>query len=125
MYVPNNSFVVSQSGPVKAGLFDQVQGKTLTAFFENNAINKLVVVPDAQAIYYTKDSKGYYVGESEAKSQRMKIYFLNQQIQRILFEKDVTQTMSPLEKVKIEDAKLSRFSWQIESRPKTKEELFK
>ncbi len=125
LFVPNNSFVVSQSGPEKAGLFDQVQGQTLTAYFENNTINKLVVVPDAQAIYYTKDSRGAYVGESEAKSERMKIYFEKQQIQRILFEKDITQIMTPLEKANLPEARLGRFSWQIDSRPKTKEELFK
>ena len=85
LFVPNNSFVVSQSGPEKAQLFDQVQGKTLTGYFINNTINKLVVVPEAQSIYYSKDSKGAYVGESEASSERMKIYFQNQQINKILF----------------------------------------
>jgi lipopolysaccharide export system protein LptA len=125
MYVPNNSFVVSQSGPEQAGLFDQVQGKTLTGYFKDNTITRLVVVPDAQAIYYSKDSKGAYVGESEAKSERMKIYFEKQQIERILFEKDVTQTMTPLEKVDIPEARLGRFSWLMDTRPKSKEELFK
>ena len=124
LFVPNNSFVVSQSGPEKAQLFDQVQGKTLTGYFINNTINKLVVVPEAQSIYYSKDSKGAYVGESEASSERMKIYFQNQQINKILFEKDVTQTMTPLEKVNIPEARLGRFKWLMDQRPKSKKELF-
>ena len=124
MFVPNNSFVISQSGPEKAQLFDQVQGKTLTVYFEHSEINHLVVVPDAQSIYYSKDGKGAYVGESEAKSERMRIFFEKQQIKKILFEKDITQTMTPLEKLNIH-ARLSRFSWQMDTRPKSKEELFK
>ena len=124
MYVPNNAFVVSQSGPEKAQLFDQIQGKTLTAFFEKNAINHIIVVPDAQAIYYSKDGKGAYVGESESKSDKMTIFFINQQIDKIIFENDITQTLTPLEKVNIAEARLGRFKWLNKERPKTKGELF-
>jgi len=124
MYVPNNSFVVSQSGPAKAQLFDQVQGKTLTGYFVKNTISKLVVVPNSEAIYYSKDGKGAYVGESEAKSERMKIFFENQNIDKIIFEKDITQTLTPMEKVDIPAARLSRFKWLMDQRPKSKKELF-
>ena len=124
MFVPNNALVVSQSGPAKAHLFDQVQGKTLTGYFVKNTITKLVVVPNSEAIYYSKDAKGAYIGESEAKSERMKIFFEDQQINKIIFEKDVSQTMTPLEKVNIPDAHLSRFKWLIDQRPKSKKELF-
>ncbi len=124
LYVPNNAFVVSQSGPTKAKLFDQVQGKTLTAYFANNEIDHMVVMPDAESIYYTKDEKNAYVGTDQATSRRMRIFFKDQQIRRIKFEDDVHHTATPMMMVDIPNSHLGRFKWLIDQRPKTKEELF-
>lgn len=124
MYVPDNSIVVSQSGPEKAQIWDQVQGKTLTAFFKGNAINKMIVNPDAQSIYYSKDDNGAYLGVNEASSELMRIYFGEEKIKKIKFEKDVKQTMTPLDKADLPNTKLSRFKWLIDQKPKSKQELF-
>jgi lipopolysaccharide export system protein LptA len=125
LYVPNNALMVAQSGPASAKLFDQVQGKTLTGYFEDNQLKKMVIFPNSESIYFTKDEHGSYVGESEAKSERMKIFFKEKQIERILFETDVHQTLTPLDKADLKNAHLSRFKWLIDQRPKTKEELFR
>ena len=124
MYVPNNAFLVSRSGPAKAKLFDQVQGKTLTAYFVNNTITRMVVYPNAACIYYPTDEKKAYIGVDEATSTRMRIFFDDQKIKNIKFEQDVHQTMTPLEKADLPNMKLSRYKWLIDQRPKTKEELF-
>jgi len=126
MFVPNNSFLVSQTGPAKAGLFNQIQGKTLTGYFSNNAITKMVVVPNAECIYYSQDDKnGAYLGVEEANSTRMVILFNDQKIKAINFYQDTHETMTPLEKADLSTMRLSRFKWLIDQRPKTKEELFK
>jgi len=125
MYVPENSFIVSRSGPEKAQLYDQIQGKTLTAFFKDNNISKMIVYPDAQSIYYSKDDNGAYVGLSEATSVLMRIYFGEEKISKIKYITDVHQTMTPLEKADLPNARLSRFRWLYDERPASKEELFK
>ena len=124
MYVPNNSFVASQSGPEMAELWDQIQGKTLTAFFKDNTIHKMIVTPEAESIYYSKDDGGAYMGVTEANSDLMRIFFGDQKLKRIKFEKNVTQTMTPMEQADLPNTKLSRFRWLIDQRPKNKEELF-
>ena len=124
IYVPNNATVISQSGPAKAKMFDQVQGKTLTGHFTNNEITDMLVKPNAEAIYYSKDDHGAYLGVNEAQSERLRILFGNQQISRILFEQDVHQKLTPLEQADIPNLKLSRFKWLIDQRPKSREELF-
>lgn len=125
MYVPNNAFMISQSGPSKARLFDQVQGKTLTAYFVNNAVTRMVVYPNAECIYYPKDEKGYYLGVNEANSIRMRIMFEDNKITNIKFEQDVHTKMTPIEKADIPNMRLGRYKWLIDERPKSKEELFK
>ena len=124
MFVPNNAYMVSQSGPEKAKLYDQVQGKTITGYFKDNAITKMVVFPNAECIYYSVD-KGQYLGVEEANSTRMLMFFADQKITHIKFYQDTHETMTPLEKADLPNMKLSRFKWLIDLRPKTKEELFK
>ncbi len=124
MYVPNKALVVSQSGPEKADMFDQIQGRTLTAYFADNAINDMLVLPDAENIYYSTDEDGAYLGVSQATSERMRILFREQKISRIIFEKNLKQSMTPLDQADIGSLRLSRFRWHPEMRPKTREELF-
>jgi len=124
MYVPNNAFLISQSGPAKAKLFDQVQGKTLTAWFKDNDITNMLVFPNAECIYYSKDDAGSYLGVDEATSTKMRIFFADQKITNIKFEQDVHQSMTPMDKADLPNMKLSKFKWLMEDRPKTKEELF-
>jgi lipopolysaccharide export system protein LptA len=125
MYIPNNAFSVSQSGPEKAKLFDQVQGKTITAFFKDGNIDYMLVKPDAQTIWYGKDDNGAYLGVNEANGTRMKVYFKNDEIHKVLFEEDVKSKMTPLDKADLPNMKLTRFKWIIDKRPKSKEELFR
>lgn len=124
VFVPNNALVVSQSGPTRAQFYDQVQGKTLTAFFEKNAIHDVLVKPDAQAIYFAKDDYGAYLGVNEASSERMKVFFKDEELNHILFEQDVKQKLTPLDKADLPSMRLSRFKWLDKKRPKKLAELF-
>jgi lipopolysaccharide export system protein LptA len=124
LYIPANAFVVSQSGPDKAKLYDQVQGKTLRGHFTNNVLTDIVVWPSAESIYYPKDDSDRYLGVNQAESERMTVYFDNQSIQRILLEQEPKQTMTPLQKADLANMRLSRFRWRAKERPKSVDEIF-
>lgn len=125
MYIPESAFMVSRSGPDKAELFDQVQGVTLTAFFKDSNIDKMIVTPEAQSIYFSKDDDGAYVGLSEASATTMRIFFGEDGVSRIKYIKDVKNTMTPMDEANLPGARLSRYHWRYDERPKTKEELFR
>lgn len=124
MYVPDDALIVSRSGPPRANLFDQVQGQTLTAHFDSNRINRVIVFPNAESIYFPTDEGGAYLGVNESKGDRMRVYFEDQKIRRILIDQDVKQVMTPMEQAKFEALRLSRFSWREAVRPKSRQELF-
>ena len=124
IYVPNNGFMISRSGPVQANLFDQVQGKTITGNLSNNTMTDMLVRPEAQAIYYARDEGGAYIGVNEATSERMRILFRDQGINRIIFEQDVKQKMTPLDEADLGNMKLSRYQWHADRRPQSLAELF-
>ena len=125
VYIPMNAIVVSLAGPEKAELYDQVQGKTLTGNFKNNAISDMIVWPEAQSIYYPKDDSGAYLGVNQSQSEKMKVFFKKEQIEYILLEQEVKQTMTPLQDADLPNMRLSRFKWKEAVRPKSREELFK
>ncbi len=125
MYIPAAGFMTSRSGPEMANLFDQIQGETITAFFNNNAIEKMLVHPNAETMYFSKDDGGAYMGLSQASGQVMRIFFGDQSISTIKFDRDVHQKMTPMLQANLPEARLSRFKWRYDERPKTKEELFR
>jgi lipopolysaccharide export system protein LptA len=124
LYVPRNAHMASLAGPDSAGLYDQMQGRTLRANFNDSVITDMIVEPEGESIYYSKDEGGAYISVDQAKSERILIIFGEQKIRLIKYDVDVSHTMSPLDKVSLENMKLSRFKWRDEERPKTKEELF-
>lgn len=125
MYVPNNAFVVSRSGPEQAQLFDQVQGKTLTGYFDSNTLRRMVVRPTASCIYYSTNDEGAYLGANEATSEQIRMYFQQEGIERIVLDQDVKHRMIPMIKLDIASMRLSRFRWEPEKRPKSLEEIFR
>ena len=122
--VPNEALIVSRSGPEQANLFNQVQGRTLIAYMANEALDNAIVKPDAESIYYPTDDSGAYIGVSQSQSERMKIFFKEGKINKLLLEQEVKQTLSPLHKIDIPNMRLSRFKWLDEYRPKSIIELF-
>ena len=125
LYVPSSAFVVSLAGPEKAQLYDQVQGRTLTAWFKDNNVDSMLVFPEAESIYYSKDDGGAYLGVNQANSTLMRVFFNDQKLKKIKFEKDVHQTMTPLDVADLPNTRLGRFRWLNDQRPKSKDELFK
>lgn len=124
LWVPNNAFIVSRSGPEKAKLFDQVQGKTLRGFFEKGDLTEMVVWPAAESIYFVTDDDGAYVGMDEAQGERMRIFFGESKITRILVEQNPKHVMNPMRTPGITGLRLSRYTWREEERPKSVGELF-
>jgi hypothetical protein len=102
-----------------------VQGKTLTAFFKDNNIRKMIVQPDAQSIYFTKDDNGAYMGLSQANAEVMRIFFGEEKISKIKYIKNVQNVMTPMDQADLPNARLSRFKWLYNERPQSKEELFR
>lgn len=129
VYVPRNGIMVSRSGPVKADMFDQIQGNKMWAYFNNNNIDSVVAMPNAATIYFATDEDSAYVGASEVTAEKVKITFDTtadgQEIRKIRYDKNISSTMTPMKDVVPSLLRLSRFKWQEERRPKTLDDFMK
>jgi len=124
IYVPNNGFMVSRSGPEKAQLYDQVQGRFIKAWFRNNTIEQMKVYPNAEAIYYSTDDHGAYIGVQQATGDSLIVVFSDQKIKTIRLLKENHNTLTPLDKADLPSMRLKRFKWLDSRRPRSKNELF-
>ncbi len=125
LYVPNNALIVSRSGPPKANMFDQIQGKTLTGNFVNNELTDMLVWPNAEFIYYAKDESGAYLGVNQGSGEKLHAVFKDQKMEEISIIQEPKQTLTPIQQANISTTRLSRFQWLEYKRPKTLQELFK
>lgn len=123
VYVPKNAIVIQQNGPEKAGMFDQIQGNRIHAFFVNNELDSAVAYPNAETIYFPKDEEDAYVGASKASSNRLRVQFKNRKIKMIYYLTDFKQTMTPMQQADPQSLRLGRFKWREAERPKSLEEL--
>lgn len=123
LIVPEKAILISRSGPETAGMFDQIQGETIRAFLTNNQIDSLIAEPQASSIYYAKDDSDAYLGCTEAEAERIEITFEAEEIKKIYYRVNVTQTMTPMTQVQPGEKRLSRFTWREDERLKNLEEF--
>jgi hypothetical protein len=124
MWVGNHGFLVSQEDTVG---FNQIKGTELRAKFLDNQIHWLHVIGSSESIYFVKDDKDSlqttYQGMNESKSQEMKIFFEENEVQKILFLKQPEGIFHPFFEVAIKENRLEGMRWRIQERPE-RPELF-
>ncbi len=121
MQVFFNSLLVNETEP---GVYNQVQSSRMDAFFKEGNIDSVRARGLAKSIYYVQDDDSAYTGINEATSDIMDIYFLNRELQRVVFRSAVKGTLWPMSHKSPSEMRLENFQWHEMRRPKTKFELF-
>jgi lipopolysaccharide export system protein LptA len=128
-YLVNAAFVVSRADTLEKGVtdslrFNQIRGKNMTGYFEDNKLYKLDVAGNGQTIYYTKNSKQRITGVNRADCSDLVIGVKENKVQKITLLNDPAGSLYPLKDASPHEMRLKGFTWQDEKRPKTKEEIF-
>ncbi len=120
----NDVLLVSQD-TIDPQYFNQMQGRTMYAWFANNEIHKLRLIGKVKTNYFTWEEDGGPVGMFYIESQSLNVWLKNRKIKIATYYTQINNTTFPLDKLPPEKAKLPGFEWRIEERPKNKEEIFK
>jgi hypothetical protein len=115
-----SGFIISPSGPK---YYDQIKGVNIFGYFENDELHKMDVVNNTESLYYGKDEKDKYIGNNKALSSRIAIYFKDKKIEKIVFIKKPEAVFTPMKMLKKDQYYLKDFNWQIDRKPKSREEL--
>ena len=115
-----NAFIVNTE--LDSSNFNQVKGRKITGYFEENDLDRIYVDGNAESIYYTVDNNEY-TGMLRSISSRIKIKFDDNKMTDIYSIRKPENTYYPIGKIPQGTEILEGFIWRPELRPKSKEEI--
>ncbi len=122
MYAFDNGFVINKSGE---NMYNQISGKTVNGYFRDGEIDYMRAKGNpAQSIYYAKDESNAIVGVNNASGDMIDMRFLDKELKKVIFTRDVSGTMYPFHQTPEDKKTLRNFKWQDNRRPKSRFELF-
>lgn len=124
LLVFNNAFIISKDTISDTG-FNQIKGKILTGFFdENNVLKRVDIDKNAESIFYARDENQDLFSIDKAKSGSISMFFSEGTIEQYNRYNQVDAVSYP-ESQFPENARLLRdFVWREDERPKSVEDLF-
>ncbi len=104
--------------------FNQIKGKDMTGYIRNNELVKIDVNGNGQSNYYARDKNGI-IGLNNAESSNITIYMNKGKVKKIAFVKSPDGELKPIAQLEENDKLLPGFNWQVELRPKDKDDIFR
>lgn len=118
----NNALVIQKSDSLDENKFNQITGKRMEGFFQNDSIRKLNVISNAQIIYYVKQKKSYK-GINKTICSDLTVWFNGDGVDRATFRNKPESTIFPLSDVNDSEMRLKNFVWLEHKRPKKKSDI--
>ena len=97
--------------------FDQLSGKVMKAYIRDGELKQVDVSGNAETIFYPKEDNGDFIGMNTTQSSNVQIYFVNQEVEHVLFTTATTGTMYPLDQIPSGADRLHAFFWATQERP--------
>ena len=121
MSLYNSALIVSQDDTMK---YNQIKGKNMKAFFNNNKINKINVMGNSQTIYFVREEDGTLIGVNKSVSSKMTILLSDSKVQEIKYFENPEADLYPEKDLSPKDILLKGFIWLQDLRPKNKDDIF-
>jgi lipopolysaccharide export system protein LptA len=122
LFVFNNGMIVNKTAD---RMYNQIAGRTLNGYFVDGSIDYVRVKGSpAESIFYPQDDDSAYIGMNKSSSDVIDIYFVNKELNKVKFIKDVDGVLYPLRDIPADKKELKGFRWLDHRRPKNKLELF-
>lgn len=120
----HSCFIISMDDTIHKNTFNQVKGKTMTGYFENNNLIGIRVYGNAESIFFVREDNGDLIGINKTTSNNMNIYLSENEVRMITPVKNVDAHMFPENEVPEEDRQLKGFIWIEDKRPIRIEDIF-
>jgi lipopolysaccharide export system protein LptA len=122
LYLLNNAFIISQD-TLGTG-YNQIKGRNMTGFFQENELHRVDVEGNAETIYYVREEDGALTGINKAFSSNMSIRFRERKIKQIAYFEKPTAVLHPEGELPPEELVLKNFTWHADRRPMKREDIF-
>lgn len=130
IYLTGNSFIASKADSIDTGIldslrFNQIRGKNMVGFLNQNKLYRIDVSGNGQTIYYAKNKNQKNFGVNRADCSDLTIYVEENKVKGISLLNQPDGTLYPIKELSINELRLKGFSWLEVKRPKQKEDIFK
>lgn len=119
-HVIGNATIVQQLDSIR---FNQICGKDILAFLADTSLEHIEVLGNAESIFFPQDN-GRFIGLNHMTSSSMFAYFNGGELHRINVFPQPHAVLYPMEKINDNMMKLANFTWQIDTRPKDRDDIF-
>lgn len=120
MHLQQNAFIVNMAN---SDLFNQIKGRDMICYFNENELYKIDVSGNGESIYYIVDDNEM-IGVNKSESSNILILWAEGEVQSIKSEPSPNATLYPLDELTETESKLRDFKWLEDQRPKTKHDIF-
>jgi lipopolysaccharide export system protein LptA len=117
----NSAFVTSE---VDTSRYNQIKGRSLTGYFKNNALYKIIILGNGESIYYLLDGDDV-AGVNQSKCARIEVFLEKGKISNIFEYQSPEGVIDPPDLLNTKKLRLEGFSWLDNLRPKQKSDIFK
>ncbi len=111
------------------GQYNQISGRDLKAFFEENELRHVLVEGNAESLYYLVDTDSLQseiiIGLNKTESAYLSMDFLNDELQKLKLWSATQAVTTPLSQLSDESAKLKGFMWLDYLRPMHRMDIFR
>ncbi|MBA3665727.1 MAG: hypothetical protein H0W61_16210 [Bacteroidetes bacterium] len=115
-----NSFLIQEADSLQK--YNQISGKSIEGFIDQDTIRKVVVLGNAEVYYYPKN-KTKALGLNKTTGSEIHLWFKKEDIDRATIKPKTTGVIDPIKDVDVENSKIKGFNWQYEKRPKSRSDL--
>lgn len=105
--------------------FNQMSGKEVISTLDNGEVKMVDMDGNALTVYFAKESDGSFVGLNTTESSHIKMFIEQLKIHHILFTKETTGVLYPMDQIPSGGDRLATFFWADDIRPTSPEDVFR
>ena len=123
MQMINSAFIISvdEYGKDK---YNQIKGRDMTGYFENNELYRIDVFGNSQTIYFVREEDGSLIGINQAVAGNMTIRIGDRNVSDIYYYDEPVAHLIPEQDFPKQELKLKNFNWLGQHRPYNKNDIF-
>ncbi len=121
MHVINNAMMTQEEDTLH---YNQISGKEIIAYIINEELDHVDISGNVESIFFP-DDQGDLIGMNTIKSSYMTVYFKEGKLERFVVFPSPTAVMYPLSQITENMLYLPNYTWQIETRPISKDDIFR
>lgn len=105
--------------------YDQLRGNEMKAYFNDQKLDSVLVIGNAESIYYTVEKDSTLSTHTKTQGSSIKMTFIDEEIYKIKFLEKTIGDINPLSLVEEKDLFFSDFVWFGNGRPSSFQDIFR